>query len=359
LLKGPDFSDLDLNISHARIALGLVALLSIYIDPSTGGLFGIAPGQLAVVLGYLLYAVAVYLFITRRLLPGRLPLITTGLDIAFATALAFFTEGPTSPSYMFFTFAIIAAGCRFPFRATSIVTLCCVAVYLAVILFADPAQKHFHLMRPAYLAVTGYLIAFLSQQRANFEARIRKLETSAERERIARSLHDGYVQELASLNLRLGACRELLLRDRQPEALAQVTELKSNVAREYDKVRSYIRSLVNMETVEESKFGDLDTLFHIDITFKARGLIIEQIFQMMLEGIRNVWRHGKAASAKVRIAQTADVIKIVIDDNGRGFRQTDSIPWAIASRVAEFGGQVTIRGHGQVGAHLEIEMPTR
>ncbi len=358
-MKGPDFSDLDLNICRARIALALVALLSIYIDPTTGGLFGIAPGQLAVVLGYSLYAVAVYLIIARRLMPDRLLLITTSLDIAFATALAFFTEGPTSPSYMFFTFAIIAAGCRFPFRATSIVTLCCVAVYLVVILFADPAQKYFHLMRPAYLAVTGYLIAFLSQQRANFETRIRKLETSAERERIARSLHDGYVQELASLNLRLGACRELLLGDRQPEALVQVTELKNSVAHEYDKVRSYVRSLVNMEAVDDSTFGDLDTLFHIEVTFKARGPIIEQIFQMMLEGIRNVWRHGKARSAQVKVAQTTDVIRIVIDDNGRGFRQTDAIPWAIASRVAEFGGRVRVNGHSQVGAHLEIEMPVR
>jgi hypothetical protein len=32
-------------------------------------------------------------------------------------------------------------------------------------------------MRPVYLAITGYLIGFLGQQRINFEARVRELET--------------------------------------------------------------------------------------------------------------------------------------------------------------------------------------
>src|SRR5260370_32888618 len=42
-MKRPHFSRLDSAIDRARIGLSLVTLLSIYIDPTTGGLFGIAP----------------------------------------------------------------------------------------------------------------------------------------------------------------------------------------------------------------------------------------------------------------------------------------------------------------------------
>jgi signal transduction histidine kinase len=216
-------------------------------------------------------------------------------------------------------------------------------------------------MRPAYLAITGYLIAFLGQRRANFEARIRELESSAERERIARSLHDGYVQALASFNLRLAACQQLLSKHRETEALTQLTELRLGVAREYDEVRSYLRTLVNLDqqAAQNSLFGDFDTRFAVEMAFTASGVIVEHIFQVVLEGIRNAWRHGKARSAGVKVIQTAGVIRIAIDDDGTGFGGSDSVPWAIASRVAEFGGNLTIKNGSQPGAHLEILMPAR
>ena len=38
-MQAEDFNAFDLNIARARIGLSLVAMLSIYIDPSAGGLF--------------------------------------------------------------------------------------------------------------------------------------------------------------------------------------------------------------------------------------------------------------------------------------------------------------------------------
>ena len=235
---------LDLNIGRARIGLSLVGLVSIYIDPTTGGLFGIAPQMLAVLACHFAYGVSAYVTLSRHSTPERFPSILTGLDIFFATLLALCTEGPTSPSYAFFTFAIIAAGCRFNFRTTSLVILCGVAVYLGTILLVGGVARNLHIMRPAYLAITGYLIAFLGQQRTNSEARIRELETLAERRR-AQSLREGYVQSLLAVNMSLAVFRELLLRGRQDEALAQVAELREGVLHEYDEVRPFLRSVAN------------------------------------------------------------------------------------------------------------------
>jgi signal transduction histidine kinase len=354
-----DFSGLDLNIGRARIGLSLVALLSIYIDPTIGGAFQIGPLLLVVLLLHLAYSIALYSFSEAGIAPHKLPAMWMVMDIAFATTLAVLTEGPTSPSYAFFAFAIISTGCRFGFRVTSVVTLCSVVVYLLTIEFGHGNQKNPYLMRPAYLAIAGYLIAFLGEQRVSFEGRVRELERRAERERIARSLHDGYVQELASLNLRLAACRELFLKNRSAEALVQLTELRRVVVREYDEVRSYLRTLVNLDqqTARGSVLGEFDTKFSVDMSFAARGRIVEQIFQVVLEGVRNAWRHGGAGSANVQVAQTGGLIKIVIDDDGKGFGEGKPVPWAIASRVEEFGGRLTVANDAHVGARLEIEMP--
>jgi signal transduction histidine kinase len=104
-----------------------------------------------------------------------------------------------------------------------------------------------YLMRAVYLAIAGYLIGFFGQQRVNFERRLRELETDAERETIARSLHDGYLQALAAVSLRLESCRDMLCSNDLAAALAEIKEIQLGVSREYDEVREYVHSLVAEE----------------------------------------------------------------------------------------------------------------
>jgi signal transduction histidine kinase len=353
-----DFTELDLNIARARVALSLVALLSIYVDPANAGAFQIERYALLTLALHLLYSVTTYLGISRKIGIRILPTTTAVLDVLFAAAIMLFTEGPTSASSLFFIFAIVAVNSRTGFREALAVTLCSGLVYFLLLTVTAGAVRHPYVMRAAYLTITGYLIGFIGQQRANFEARVRELETTAERQRIARSLHDGYVQALAGVSLRLETCRELLARNRSPEALAQLKELQTGVSREFDQVRAYVRSLANLErSLTPEVSGVPETRFRIEAAFGASGLIVEQIIQIMLEGMRNALRHGNAQSAVINASQGAGVIRITIDDDGVGFADGGKPPWSIASRVAEFGGRLRMIGGQPRGAHLEIEMP--
>lgn len=356
-MKALDFADLDLNVSRARIALSVVALISIYIDPTTGhGIFSIDRYALTTLALHFTYSLTAYLLVRRHTSPEQVFAATTALDILFATAVGFFTEGPTSPSYVFFTFAIIAVGCRTGLRATLWVTFGSVLLYLLLIALSPLDPKSLYMMRPAYLAITGCVIGFLGQQRAIFEIRVRELETFAEREEIARALHDGYVQVLAGLNLRLEGLRELLMRGRTDEALEEMRELQKGITREYDEVRAYIRSLVNLDhKIAETTSTANETRFHVEATFSANGLLAEHILLIMLEGARNARRHAQAREVSVKANQAGDLIRITIDDDGVGFQQAEP-PWAIASRVAEFGGQLRLVAQNRSGAHMEIEM---
>jgi signal transduction histidine kinase len=357
-MKAEDFGALDLNIARARVMLSLVALLSIYIDPSAGGIFHLDTYILATLLCHLAYSLATYFALSRGIAPRTLHQVSTALDIFFATAVTLFTEGPTSPSYVFFVFAIVAVGFRTAFRATLAITGVCVMLYLVVIAIPQ-GLTNLYVMRAVYLAIAGYLIGFFGQQRAKFEARLRELEAVGERQTIARSLHDGYVQALAGVTLRLGTCRELLLRQRPEEALQELTDLRAGVAREYDEIRAYIRTLANLDQkmTVDAAMSHFDTRFRIDAVFGGRGPIVEQVFAVILEGMRNTWRHGRARSAVIKVCEAGAVVRITIDDDGVGFPQSNAPPWAIASRVAECGGSVRINGAADAGAHLEIEMP--
>lgn len=356
-MNPPDFRGLDLNIARGRMLLSLLAMLSLYVDPSTaGGLFHLTRLALITLLCHLVYSVGLYLTLLRWPNVVGLSTVSTALDLFFATAVAFLTEGQTSPSYVFFVFAIIAAGVRPGLLSTVAVTVGSVVLYLLVIVLSG-GISNLYMMRAVYLAIAGYLIGFVGRQRATFEAHVRELETRAERHSIARSLHDGYVQALAGVNLRVQTCRELLARQQPADALAQLTELQVGVAREYDEVRAYIRELAGLDVSSGSgaTASAADPHFEVRMAFVGHSRTGEHLLQIMLEGLRNARRHGMSHSVTINVNGLDDKLRITIDDDGVGFQEAGQPPWAIASRVAELGGNLSVNRNGVT--RLEIEMP--
>jgi len=269
------------------------------------------------------------------------------------------TEGPTSPGQIFFAFAIMSVGCRSGFRATLFVTAYGVLLYASLIVTSPPAERWAYVMRPVYLAIIGYLFSFLGEQRLTFEARLRKLEAIAQRQTIARSLHDGFLQALATVNLRLKTGCELLQGGRAAEALSELRGLESGLALEYDDIRAYVRKLADVDATEpnDSRNSGSDPQFRVEAQVVASASVIEQILQIMLEALRNTRRHALAEAAAIRASNGQGTVRILIDDNGVGFSKTAAAPWSIASRVAQFGGRLEIARDDRRGAHLEIELP--
>ncbi len=155
-------ADLELGIARCRIVLSIVALVAVYLDPThpdlaglplSGGPFAIHPYALAIMGAHLAYSVALRAALARGLETPR-QLATVG-DVAFGIAIAVVTEGPTSPFYVFFAFAVLSVGLRSGLRATLAVTAVGVALYLAFIVAASRHTEDVYVMRPAYLAITG------------------------------------------------------------------------------------------------------------------------------------------------------------------------------------------------------------
>jgi signal transduction histidine kinase len=317
----------------------------------------IDPFTLAVMVAHLAYSVGLYVALAGGFAEApRLVTVSTWTDVLFGAFIALLTEGATSPFNVFFAFAVVAVGLRAGLGSTLVVTAVSAVLYSSLIAMSAPHHAEAYIMRPVYLAITGYLVGYLGQQRLNLEEKVRELENTAQRERIARSLHDGYSQTLAAVNLRLETCRKLLGRQRHDDALRELTDLQASVTREHDQLRAYIRSLIDMETSTSASLLAADTEFEVHADFGGPTRQVEHVLQIMLEGTRNVARHAKAKHARVVATVVAGRMQIVIEDDGVGFPADAPVPWSIASRAAELDGNVALVSHAGPGAHLLVEL---
>jgi signal transduction histidine kinase len=122
-------------------------------------------------------------------------------------------------------------------------------------------------------------------------------------------------------------------------------------------VRAYIRSLAGVDA-EVSRAGAMtgpDPRCQVQANFTASALIGEHVLQIMLEGLRNARRHGQADAVSIGVSLTQDKVLITIVDDGIGFSDSADPPWAIASRVAELGGRLSLSN--KESPQIEIEVP--
>jgi signal transduction histidine kinase len=358
------------GIARCRLAMSLVAIVAIFVDPTEPmlshwlpmvfGTFVIDPYALVFLLGHLLYSSAIlWLLRATRVGPQRLARATTWLDVLFAVAIAAFTEGVASPFYLFFVFAVLAAGLTSGMRRTIVATTISVGLYLALIGVSSDDDAALYIMRPIYLGISGYLVGYLGQQRLNLEAQIRELTAAHQRQQVARDLHDGRAQALAGINLQLESCKELLRHERPDDALAGLSELQRAVNREYDELRSYMRDLagVGQGAGGAPRFSPV-TRFSLRLNVGGTAPQIDRVLQVVREGIANVGRHAQARTAVIEAQGDARRCRIVMDDDGVGFDGEVPEPWVISSLVSELGGTLVVSQKEGSGAHLEITLPS-
>jgi signal transduction histidine kinase len=355
------------RIARCRLILSSVALVAVFIDPTqpfvsarlslAAGRFMLDPYVLGVMGLHLAYSVVVYFAAIRHWFePRDLARWTQWFDVGIGAGIALLTEGATSPFYAFFAFAVVVAGFRAGLRQAIVVTTANVVLYICMIAISAPDSINLYIMRPAYLAIVGYLVGYLGQQRIDLEQEIQQLEASAQRHRIARDLHDGFAQALAGINLRIEACRRLLRRNDSDDAMTELTELQESVNREYDELRAYMMGLAGIPPSAVPSNGSTATRFALNIRIDGSIDLVDHVLQIVREGLINVRRHAEAGAAQIHIASDGPHLRISIDDDGVGL-QTRAAPWSIVSRVKELGGRIEVAGDQRPGAHLQIVLP--
>lgn len=362
------FPGLERKIALCRMILSVVALVAIILDPTQptltrwvtlrGGSFVIDPYVLAVLLAHLGYSSAIYRLVAQpRWATRELGLATTWIDVLAGALIALLTEGITSPFYAFFVFPVVASGLRAGFRLSVAVTTTSTLLYLGLILIAGPEGTNFYVMRPIYLAIVGYLVGYLGQQRLDLENELREAAKAAQRHVIARDLHDSFAQTFTAIDVRIESCREQIARGQTAEALRGLGNLQEAVNREHGSLRHYIRLLGNLDTTRGSAGRRFEPAVSMTADCSASAHVFDQLLQILREGLANIRQHAKASTATIHVRSDATHLHLRIDDDGIGFKENAEAPWSISSRAKELGGSVAISRRGDKGVHLDITLP--
>jgi two-component system sensor histidine kinase DesK len=199
--------------------------------------------------------------------------------------------------------------------------------------------------------------------RAHEEAE--RLAAVAERERIARDLHDllGHTLSVIVLKSELAA----KLADRDPaRAAAEIREVEQISRQALAEVRRAVHGyrgerleteLASGRRALEAAGVSLVTEGHIDPS--ALGADEERALALALrEAFTNVVRHARATTCRVDLGRDAGRVRLTVSDNGIGGASPEGAGLAgMRSRLAAVGGGLR-RGAGP-GMCLVLEVPAR
>src|SRR6266508_642280 len=204
---------------------------------------------------------------------------------------------------------------------------------------------------------------------------------TGERSRIACEIHDGLVQTLAGINLKLDLCRELIFSD-PTHSFELLSDAKAQLKTAIDESRQVIFNLrplyfESMELVPALKnyLKTYETQYHTRTEFEASGdesaLSPKAkifLFRIVQEALSNVQKHAKADRIRVTLAVDADHIKAMIEDSGVGFDleavSQDPTKWqsfglkGILERARLVGGTARVESRKGHGTRVFVDLPT-
>jgi len=202
----------------------------------------------------------------------------------------------------------------------------------------------------------------------------------AERERIARELHDDTAQALLVLRRHLGA---LMASPKQLPKLAverleqtrQLTdEILEGVRRFSQDLRPPTLDHLGLLPTLEGLVADLKAQEGIDVQLKVVGsqrrLSPEAelvLFRMVQEALNNVRRHARASKVETTVEFADGRVRLMVSDNGRGFELPSRMSDLAAAgklglmgmheRARLLGGALTIQSEVGKGTTVTADLP--
>lgn len=210
------------------------------------------------------------------------------------------------------------------------------------------------------------------------------MDAAALRRRVAGELHDGILQVLTAIAVRLDAA-EMVLESRPDDARRLISEICRTVRAEQRELRMFVDELkgtafetvagrVQMRDRLLAMLERVETLWGVSCDLDATGHLPSgtdvgrTVLRLVQEAAVNAIRHGNPTRVSTRIRVSGDRLRIVVADDGSGIRGRPRLdgtrlvpssigPILLERRVADAGGRLrVVTGVG--GTRLFIRLPT-
>ena len=375
-------------LAWLRVAFAIVAVVVIQLNPSRTARF---PTLSVVSLGsFLVYSLFILELVRRQKIVSKaIGLLTACLDSVWIFLIVFSTGGTRTPFFFYFSFPVLSASVRWGTKGSVLVALVGVSLYglvrfsMAAESFETPMGIDTLLVRSIYLIALAYIFGFISEFEQKQNQRLLALSETAvkaaaiqERRRITYELHDGILQSLATIILRLESCRSQLLNSqnelgRDLEGVEDYTRNSMTEIRNFlagkepqplapgtllEKLRDelmFLQQSLGVEVILESKPEDPSLPHDIE----------REVYYALREALTNVIKHSHASRAEIQITQTPDLLQVSLKDNGVGFEQDNQKSRSrlglsgMDDRIKKTGGRLTIKSSPGLGTTVMFSIP--
>jgi signal transduction histidine kinase len=200
----------------------------------------------------------------------------------------------------------------------------------------------------------------------------------AERQRIARELHDETGQALTALGLGLRGIANQFRQD-QDKATQNLRQLERMVGRSMDELQRIIGDLrpshlddLGLAAAIRWYCNDIQNRTSLQIALDIQGESADipaevktAIFRIAQEALTNVIRHAQASQVNVVLCFQPDAVRLFISDNGKGFdseqmQQSKRPSWGLLGmeeRATLLDGSLTIQSQPKLGTRIEVIIP--
>ncbi len=211
--------------------------------------------------------------------------------------------------------------------------------------------------------------------------RLRSRASALERGRVARELHDGVVQSLIGIEMRLDAARQHAI-ERADRVACELAALQHLLRGEIVNVRDLMQKLTDIhvrpDQVVELLANVVDR-FHRETGIAAQFTseldevnlsprTCRELVRIVQEALTNIRRHSGARHTLVHLAAQNGRYFLQVDDDGRGLAFAGTRvhqelepdwqgPRVIKERVRSIGGELTIESRPGRGTRLKVGVP--
>jgi signal transduction histidine kinase len=199
-----------------------------------------------------------------------------------------------------------------------------------------------------------------------------------ERDRIGMELHDGIIQEIYAVGMKLEIFRSML--DLNDAATQQYSIIAQNLNEIIDNIRQYIRQLDDANEAQAVSFQQqIDNLVAhfkdfagIDVTVSSPERMPSltdtqrhSLAQIIREGLANIARHAQAKNAALSLVIEDAELYLTIEDDGIGMDSSQAYEpnhyglHNMERRVRRLKGFINIMSRPQHGTRIQIVIPLK
>ncbi|UIX28612.1 sensor histidine kinase [Streptomyces sp. GQFP] len=284
-------------------------------------------------------------------------------------------------------FVLLPFTAYFAFGRTTALTLgalCLAGLLTSYVLTAPGWYRDLEHVSDLLMLTVGLVLALsmaavaVGEQRARLELqeyadRVAALSAAAERNRLARDIHDSLGHHLTAMSVQLEMASDFRALD--PDAAQRaLNEARQSVRLALGDVRQSVHALRD-ETVRPALSDALVGLAREggpppQVTVEVSGdedgygtAELTALYRAAQEGVTNARRHALASRVTVVVRLTGDAARLVVTDDGRGFAPATAAGGfglvGMRERVQLVAGRVEIDSGPGAGTRLTVTVPRR